>query len=127
MIDEELSLRDIFVSSGNSLRVNSPSEYALIKKYLDGNIIEAKRTRLVLQTGSLFARLCAAASENVLPIINIPQLRLIDNKGGKLHEITCFSAACWLIDHGFEVNSDVLAARPWAACGRGGFAQRERY
>lgn len=103
MLDNELTLRDIFSSSGNSLRINAPRDDALIKRYLDSGAIAAKRTRLSSSPSGLleyFCRLQVDATFETDIRVLIPQLRQIENKGGKLHELMCLA-------------SGLLVARQW--------------
>ena len=111
MLDSELSLSDIFRSSGNALRVIPIEDFTLLSEEIKAGTIVAERCAVEPTHGGLMERLQNQPRDSLLNDARVwhqhHELKIIANSGGSTHQALCFLAAAWLIDQGYSVSSEI--------------------
>lgn len=114
MLPKDLTMKDVFQSSGDPGRAPTYQDYHKLFKYLNNGFVHIERRELKPINGQALERLhFYLGNPNEQDIDSfvknwLPKLLGLSNGGGQLHKLMCLCAAAWLIDLGYnQVESEI--------------------
>lgn len=107
MLPKDLTLKDIFQSSGNLGRAPTHQDYLKLFRHINNGFVNIERRELKPLNGQVLEKLHFYLGNHneqdidKLLMDSIPELIGLSNGGGQLHKLICLCAAAWLIDLGY--------------------------
>jgi len=109
VLPKDLTLKDIFQSSGNMGRAPTHQDYLKLFRHINNGFVRIERRELKPLNGQVLEKLHFYLGNHnrneqdidKLAMDSIPELIGLSNGGGQLHKLMCLCAAAWLIDLGY--------------------------